>query len=177
MHHYILFDTQTQELTEPFYGPKKPNGPQRKYWVPWKELQHLRNGPRWQGFLIGILGVGSKGRQTRDSCLGAERNRGRQSSRYGKRIAVEVAQFWLLKTLVVCVLKNVHIIDRKATKGLLRYNRPVDGATYRLLINDRLMPLLGSSWWKTNLSLSPREEFCKTMHDTWSMRHALTYRL
>ena len=51
-------------------------------------------------------------------------------------------------------LKNVHIIDRKATKGLLRYNRPVDGATCRHLIDDRLMPLLGSSWRKTNLSLS-----------------------
>ena len=33
VHYYIIFNAQTQEPTEPFYGPKKPNGLylQRKY--------------------------------------------------------------------------------------------------------------------------------------------------
>ena len=73
-----FFDAQTQEPTEPFYGRKKPNGLylRRKYWAPWKEPQHLQNGPRKQSFSIGVLEVGSKERQTRDSCLGAEEGTG-----------------------------------------------------------------------------------------------------
>lgn len=63
----------------------------------------MQNGPRRNGFSIGVLEFGSKERQTRDSCLGVENGteRDRQNSRYDKGEAVELAQFWLFKTRVV----------------------------------------------------------------------------
>ena len=64
------------------------------------QTQNLQNEPRKQGFFIGVLEFGRKERQTR---LGVERKWGKQNSRYGKRVAVQVAEFWVLKTLVVYV--------------------------------------------------------------------------
>ena len=64
----------------------------------------MQNGPRKQGFFIGVLEFGSKEKQTRDSCLGAEKKWVRQNSRSGKGVAVEVAQLWLLKPLEGYVL-------------------------------------------------------------------------
>lgn len=59
-----------------------------------------RMSPENRAFFIGVLEYGRKERQTR---LGVERKWGKQNSRYGKGVAVQVAQFWLLKTLVVYV--------------------------------------------------------------------------
>lgn len=63
-------------------------------------------------------------------------------------------QFWLLKTLIVYILKNVYIIDKIATKDLLKYNHLVNRAIYHLLIDNCFISLFGLSQQKTNLSLS-----------------------